>query len=173
MWQLTYERVSSLFIVQSSWCCCCCWSVSRKMLAVLIFLSLSNIFERLRPFLFRVRTQGSYTSNAKNDDDPLKKWWWWSRMERKKNSSVNAISGDVVGTVINVCTQRFSFRWSMTWVKEKGFFCLFRELIRTASHHQKEKPQADPLLSPPFFFHPPSFSISGWWIFHSLFLSFF
>ena len=72
--------------------------------------------------------------------------------KKKKNSSVNAISGDVVGTVINVCTQRFSFRWSMTWVKEKGFFCLFRELIRTASHHQKEKPQADPLLSPLFFF---------------------
>jgi hypothetical protein len=29
----------------------------------------------------------------------------------------------------------------------KRIFFLYRELIRIASHHQKEKPQADPLLS--------------------------
>lgn len=44
-------------------------------------------------------------------------------------------------------TEVFFSMESMTWVKEKRIFFLYRELIRIASHHQKEKPQADPLLS--------------------------
>jgi hypothetical protein len=43
----------------------------------------------------------------------------------------------------------FSMEYDMG--EGKKVFFLFRELIRIASHHQKEKPQADPLLSFSFF----------------------